>query len=167
MVKIKNIHLFLPKLIFFITFFLLQVKKNRLVVKNLILILIKSKSCYRDQGNPVPCQDYPGGRGHGQCWCCHWPPGSKGKGTQDICNSYTDKKENQIFLIYMEILNGAVAKSYMTTASSYMVKCLRISSYMYIRKPFLMYDFAIAPFWISLCKRKIWFSFLSVYKYHW
>jgi hypothetical protein len=28
--------------------------------------------------------------------------------------SYTDKKENQIFLIYKEILNGAVAKSYMT-----------------------------------------------------
>jgi hypothetical protein len=26
---------------------------------------------------------------------------------------YTDKKENQIFLIYREILNGAVAKSYM------------------------------------------------------
>jgi hypothetical protein len=26
----------------------------------------------------------------------------------------TDKKENQIFLIYKEILNGAVAKSYMT-----------------------------------------------------
>jgi hypothetical protein len=27
---------------------------------------------------------------------------------------YTDKKENQIFLIYEEIQNGAVAKSYMT-----------------------------------------------------
>ncbi len=27
---------------------------------------------------------------------------------------YTDKKENQIFLIYNEIHNGAVAKSYMT-----------------------------------------------------
>jgi hypothetical protein len=27
---------------------------------------------------------------------------------------YTDKKENQIFLIYKGILNGAVAKSYMT-----------------------------------------------------
>ncbi len=26
----------------------------------------------------------------------------------------TDKKENQIFLIYKEILNGAVAKSHMT-----------------------------------------------------
>jgi hypothetical protein len=28
--------------------------------------------------------------------------------------SYTDKKEKEIFLIYKEIQNGAVAKSYMT-----------------------------------------------------
>jgi hypothetical protein len=27
---------------------------------------------------------------------------------------HTDKKENQIFLVYQEIQNGAVAKSYMT-----------------------------------------------------
>jgi hypothetical protein len=58
---------------------------------------------------------------------------------------YTDKKENQIFLIFREIQNGEVAKSYMTIkASSYMGKYLRISSY--IRKPFLTYDFATAPF---------------------
>ena len=48
------------------------------------------------------------------------------------------------------------------TASSYMGKYLRISSY--IRKPFLIiYDFAAATLWISLCLRKIVFSFLSVY----
>ncbi len=29
-------------------------------------------------------------------------------------NQFTDKKENQIFLIYKEIQRGAVAKSYMT-----------------------------------------------------
>jgi hypothetical protein len=29
------------------------------------------------------------------------------------CCGHTDKKENKIFLIYMEIQNGAVAKSYM------------------------------------------------------
>ncbi len=46
------------------------------------------------------------------------------------------------------------------TASSDMGKYLRISSY--IRKPFLIYDFATAPLWISLYTRKIWFSFLSV-----
>jgi hypothetical protein len=28
--------------------------------------------------------------------------------------NHTDKKENKIFLIYQEIQNGAVAKSYMT-----------------------------------------------------
>jgi hypothetical protein len=59
---------------------------------------------------------------------------------------YTDKKENQIFPIYKEIQNGAVAKSYMAnklTASSYMEKYLRISSY--IRKLFFIYDFATAP----------------------
>jgi hypothetical protein len=62
----------------------------------------------------------------------------------NLCLVHNDKKENQIFLIYKEILNGAVAKSYMTiTASSYMVKNLRISSY--IKKPFLIYDFATAP----------------------
>jgi hypothetical protein len=35
--------------------------------------------------------------------------------SQGACHDheYTDKKENQIFLIYKEIQNGAVAKSYM------------------------------------------------------
>ncbi len=65
--------------------------------------------------------------------------------------------------MYKEIQNGAIAKSYMTNGLliQYMGKYLRI--YSYIRKPFLIYDFATAPFWISLHMRKIWFSFLSVY----
>jgi hypothetical protein len=46
------------------------------------------------------------------------------------------------------------------SASSYMGKYLRISSY--IRKLFLIYYFATAPLLISLYMRKIWFSFLSV-----
>jgi hypothetical protein len=50
---------------------------------------------------------------------------------------------------------GAVAKSYMTNG------LLRYDSY--IRKPFLLYDFATIPFRISLNMRKILFSFLSVY----
>ncbi len=82
--------------------------------------------------------------------------------------NYTDKKENQTFLIYRhtvykDIQKGSVAKSYTVwlTASSYMVKYFCISSY--IRTPFLIYDFATAPFWISLYMRKISFSFLSVY----
>jgi hypothetical protein len=32
----------------------------------------------------------------------------------NTCVLYTNKKETQIFLIYKEIKNGAVAKSYMT-----------------------------------------------------
>ncbi len=47
------------------------------------------------------------------------------------------------------------------TATSHMVKYLRISPY--IRKPFLIYDFATAPFWISLYMMKIFFSFLLVH----
>ncbi len=43
------------------------------------------------------------------------------------------------------------------TASSYIGKYLRISSY--IRKPFLIYDFETAPLGISLYRRKIWFLF--------
>ncbi len=57
---------------------------------------------------------------------------------------YTDKKENLIFLIYKEIQNGAVAKSYMANGLLiYGEVYLRISSY--IRKPFLIYDFATSP----------------------
>jgi hypothetical protein len=35
-------------------------------------------------------------------------------GVCSMGDSYTDKKENQIFLIYREIQSGAVAKSYVT-----------------------------------------------------
>ncbi len=61
---------------------------------------------------------------------------------------YTDKKENQIFLIYEEIQNGQLQCNIWLTASLYMVKYLRISSH--IMKPFLIYDYATAPLWISL-----------------
>ncbi len=49
--------------------------------------------------------------------CCStppWthPPRAGSPGNQEVL--YTDKKENQIFLIYKEIQSGAVAKSYMT-----------------------------------------------------
>jgi hypothetical protein len=60
---------------------------------------------------------------------------------------HTDKEENQIFLIYKEIPNGAVAKSYMTNGLL-IVKYLHVSSY--IRKPFLIDDFATAPLRILL-----------------
>ncbi len=57
----------------------------------------------------------------------------------DVVN-HTDKKS----YIYKEIQSRPVAKSYMTNGLLiYMGKYLRISSY--IRKPFLIYDFATAP----------------------
>ncbi len=46
----------------------------------------------------------------------------------DVC-MHTEKKLNKNFLIYKKIHKGGVAKSYMTNASSYMVKYLRIASY--------------------------------------
>ncbi len=65
----------------------------------------------------------------------------------------TDKKENQIFLIYQEIQNGAVTTSYMANAPSYLVKYLHIS-----------YDFATDLIWISLyC---IWGKYRFIF-YQW
>ncbi len=62
-------------------------------------------------------------RGEGASWC-------------------TDKKENQIFLIYKEIQNGAVAKSYMTN-------CLLI--YGEIFPHFLIHKETIPHIWLCNC----------------
>jgi hypothetical protein len=58
-----------------------------------------------------------------------YPEGQEWKDTNDskkigllyifLFHEYTNKKENQIFLIYMEIRNGAVAKSYMINGLIY------------------------------------------------
>jgi hypothetical protein len=56
--------------------------------------------------------------------------------------NHTDKKEYQIFLIYQEIQNGAVAKSYMTNG---LLIYGEIFAHFLIRKPILIYDFATAP----------------------
>ncbi len=50
--------------------------------------------------------------GSGLCWLC----------VDEIYSLYTDKKENQIFLTYKEIQNGAVAKSYMNNGLLIMEK---------------------------------------------
>ncbi len=81
---------------------------------------------------------------------CHWYE----------CNlsaSTLIKKKNK-FSSYIRKFRMEQLRSHIwLTASSY----LRISSN--IRQPFLIYDFATAPLWISLYMRKSWFSFLSVY----
>jgi hypothetical protein len=58
---------------------------------------------------------------------------------------YTDKKGNKSFLIYKEIQMGAVAKCFLI----YEEMC----------KYLVIYDFATAPYWISLYER----NFFSVY----
>jgi hypothetical protein len=56
------------------------------------------------------------------------------------------KKKIKFFLIYNEIPNGAVAKSFMSKGLliQYMKKCANI--YPYMRTPLVIYDFATAPF---------------------
>jgi hypothetical protein len=61
-----------------------------------------------------------------------------------IYERYTDRKENQIFLIYKEIQNGAVAKSYMTNSLLNHIWG-NISASSYIRKLLLIHDFATSP----------------------
>ncbi len=74
---------------------------------------------------------------------------------------YTDKKITK-FSSYIRKSRRERLKSHIwLTASWYMTEYLRISSY--IRKPFLIYDFATAPIWISLYMRKIFSPFLSMY----
>ncbi len=73
---------------------------------------------------------------------------------------YLWQKENQIFSYIRNFRMELLQSHIWLRASLYLVKYLRISSY--IRKPFLIYDFATDPIWISLYMRKISFSFLSV-----
>ncbi len=74
----------------------------------------------------------------------------------------TDKKEKKIFLIYKEIQRWSSCKVKYEEGipNICMRKCANISPSM--RRPLVIYDFATAPFCISLYMRKIWFSFLSV-----
>ncbi len=78
---------------------------------------------------------------------------------------YTDKKKNLIFLLYEEIQNGAVAKSYMTNSlliyGEIFAHCL-----IYILgspSPYMTLQLLQSEFPYT-CMRKIWFSFLSVYR---
>jgi hypothetical protein len=66
---------------------------------------------------------------------------------------YTDKKEKKIFLIYKEIQNRAVAKSYMR--KGFLIYEERSKYLTIYERPLVMNDFATAPFRISLYMRKI------------
>jgi hypothetical protein len=58
---------------------------------------------------------------------------------------YTDKKENQIFLINNDIQTGAVAKSYMRKGFL-IYEEIYIYLTIYMRRSLVIYDFATAPF---------------------
>jgi hypothetical protein len=61
-----------------------------------------------------------------------------------VITLYTDRKENQIFLMYKETQSGAVAKSYMRKGFLIYEEMRNISPY--ARRPLVIYDFATAPF---------------------
>jgi hypothetical protein len=60
---------------------------------------------------------------------------------------HTDKKENQIFLIYKEIQSGAVAKSYMTNGLLIYGEIFTLFLFPHIlgSPSSYKYDFATAP----------------------
>jgi hypothetical protein len=62
-------------------------------------------------------------------------------------SAYTDKNENQIFLIYKEIQSGAVAKSYMRKGFLIYVLYEEMRKYFpYMRRLLVIHDFATPPF---------------------
>jgi hypothetical protein len=59
-----------------------------------------------------------------------------------LCSGHTDKKENQIFLIFKENQSGAVAKSYM--GKGFLI-------YGEMRKYFPIYEEAVTHIWLCIC----------------
>ncbi len=66
---------------------------------------------------------------------------------------YTDKKENQIFLIYKEIHNRAVAKSYMRKGFLIWGNA-QIFTLTYMNRPLIIYDFATAFYQFTVMGKK-------------
>jgi hypothetical protein len=59
---------------------------------------------------------------------------------------YTDKKENQIFVIYKEIQSGAVTKSYMRKGFRIYEEMRKANFSPCMRMQLFIYGFATAPF---------------------
>jgi hypothetical protein len=70
-------------------------------------------------------------------------------------------KKNRISSYIRKFRRDRLQSHIWQTASSYATKYLPISSKIW--KPFLIYDFAPKPLWITLYRRKIFLSFLSVH----
>jgi hypothetical protein len=62
-----------------------------------------------------------------------------------VLDEYIDKKENLIFLIYREILSGAVAKSYIRKGFLIYEEMRKYFPIYCMRRPLVIYDFATAP----------------------
>jgi hypothetical protein len=79
------------------------------------------------------------------CWLLqrNWPRPGSAMPRISTGILHTDKKENQIFLIYKEIQSGAVAKSYMT--NGLLIYGEIFAHFLIYWKLFLVYDFATAP----------------------
>ncbi len=72
----------------------------------------------------------------------------------DACTVCTDKKENQIFIIYKKIQSGAVAKSYMRRKGFLICEEMR--------KYFPIYEKAVSHIWLCNCSTlKFLFSFFQ------
>ncbi len=106
---------------------------------------------------------------------CNWKRRDLAEWFKWLTYKYTVKKENKIFLIYQEIQNGAVAKSYTyiwLTASSYMAKYLGISSYITLQLlHFLNFLIHEKNFWWLQTERNrreknnaVWLSALKLWK---
>jgi hypothetical protein len=63
----------------------------------------------------------------------------------NVKESLIKKEKNFPHILYEEIQNGAVAKSYMTNCLLIYGEIFSHFLILYIRKPFLIYDFATAP----------------------
>jgi hypothetical protein len=61
-----------------------------------------------------------------------------------FCTVHTDKKENQIVLIYKEIQSGEVAQSYMR--KSFLIYEEMRKYFPNMRRPLVICEFATAPF---------------------
>ncbi len=104
----------------------------------------------------------PFGSGGGDTLACGWG-GTKRRGHARLrVMGCTLIKKKMKFSSYIRKFRGIGCKviyAWLTNPHIWW-KYLCISSY--IRKPFLIYDFAPDPIWISLYMMKILFSFLSV-----
>jgi hypothetical protein len=59
-------------------------------------------------------------------------------------------KKKNIFLIYKKIQGGAVAKSFMRKGFLIHEEMRKYFPIQYMRRPAVIYEFATAPFWISI-----------------